>query len=1387
MATFAAGTYNVSSTINWPCGVSISGPTVAYSRTPNQTAIINWTGTGSWAFQYPSSCSTTGVVFQYMQVAGSRPAGGGGAIYLANGGGTAPTITDNYFWGINADTYGDGCAGCGEIYVDGTGSNQGHSVWSGLGITWNVFGSSANGGDCANLMSTFFYPSSWTPGQSSNPQLCSYQSGYSGGGPCNTNTNNYNNAGGECAAVSFHTSTTNAVLNNNITVYLEEGFKFQEPSPNGGQIGCGSPGDNQYLHTNLVAEYNDFGGIHRIPVEGQDTPCPGATTGSGMTINYNVVHDQVNPGYGSWMMSLPQYNGSVGNQTNIFTNETGNLFLQNVAPPCLYNYCGSYIPSLEFWGNGQANYNLGQGNALNCTVAYGYGLPPWSASYNIHQGTDNNPTVCQEEGDAQSTPTITGNTSTSTISAMVSPVPTLVPSGGTATSWVVNSAGSNLMANVNAWCTTDGSPPVPGSGTAKFYLSGTGGNIGSNTTVKCVGMWGQANQPTSYAASYGFVPSASVSATYNSCSSCTSQPSFDQVSGNVVINTSTPGAGIWYTTDGTTPVLPAGGVPAGNSSSYTPMCQPITQPPIGNLKNITSYGASTGSSDNTAAIESACSAAGTGSGTGIYIPAGTFHHTSQLTLNCNVYGQGSSSELYCPSPTTNGTNCQMYTTGSNLVWSNFSHQMPFTTRDASNFNIQFQNGSNNTTDTLMLVGGNAGGIYNQSTTNQIDTNNAMFNTGADCNIHNFTTNDVVDHTYVYNCGDDGISNFSYTGDPPTAGTLVQWNAIWNEPTARGIDAQGNNITVKDNLVENNAQASGILVTDLNGPSNYSPAVSNVLVEYNDIVNSSGSVYGASILLQASTLTVSNLSILGNIISDSANRTGILTESQGGTVENVSLTNNTIGTSGSTFTNVNSGGNSTANVQCTGNTPTNSGGACGGTNSSVATGSPVTYSGCVVGTAVQYTGPFAPTSPTIKAIAVFPGLTNSAVVTFSPGLTTAAPTFTPASGTTFSSTQSVTLTDSTPSSSIFYYTSTPAIQIITSVGPTFTDSSGYVWSLASTNGGQMVINGTTIPSTYNVIEMVYVNGNVWEENTSSNWYEVLSVVSPTVPTVNFSGTITTSPIPAFTGYSSPITLSASSSITAYATAPGYSQSPTIVSTYNLLNPAFTGCSQGNSTSTTSINVGGYVQQQAYCTYAGVTNPTNCTTTDQYGSAVSTWGTSNSSILSIGAVGAATGCSVGHQGPGCVSGVAAGSASARAAVGSTQCSPWTFTVSAVTPTLSSVTMSLQGGGSVITVGNPAQACVNMAYTSPTENTQVCGAGTDIYGTTVSNYTSSSPSNATIVSSTGVLSGVAAGATNISATAGTFTAPLFAVTVNPATANTPVIVNGPVRFQGTVTIGP
>jgi hypothetical protein len=53
------------------------------------------------------------------------------------------------------------------------------------------------------------------------------------------------------------------------------------------------------------------------------------------------------------------------------------------------------------------------------------------------------------------------------------------------------------------------------------------------------------------------------------------------------------------------------------------------------------------------------------------------------------------------------------------------------------------------------------------------------------------------------------------------------------------------------------------------------------------------------------------------------------------------------------------------------------------------------------------------------------------------------------------------------------------------GQTITDANGNIWSINA--GGQVVTNGAADPTTANVIALAYVNGKLWQENSSSLWW------------------------------------------------------------------------------------------------------------------------------------------------------------------------------------------------------------------------------------------------------------------------------------------------------------
>src|SRR5208282_1072524 len=204
---------------------------------------------------------------------------------------------------------------------------------------------------------------------------------------------------------------------------------------------------------------------------------------------------------------------------------------------------------------------------------------------------------------------------------------------------------------------------------------------------------------------------------------------------------------------------------------------------------------------------------------------------------------------------------------------------------------------------------------------------------------------------------------------------VQWNAIWNEPTARGISITANNETIQNNFVENSTSASGLLASTQNSVGDVSPAISNIIFGYNYVNNGTGGAYDGNIEVLSILQPITSVSIIGNTVANSTYN-GIRLSNSGGTgsLSDISLTNNALNVTGTAINNIGA-----TNVQCSGNTQNGSAVTCSGTNPTPATGTSVTYSQCVVGTAKQYTGPIPITgATTINAVAVTPGLTNSSV-------------------------------------------------------------------------------------------------------------------------------------------------------------------------------------------------------------------------------------------------------------------------------------------------------------------------------------------------------------------------------------------------------------------------
>lgn len=490
-----SGTSTLGTQIFVPCPSSalvIQGPVNSWPLpiSARPSAVIKNGMGGGVMFAIATPCSTP-ISFLNVEYDGQRPNTGGGFIYVGPNGLSNLTVVGDYVHGNQEITptlcgpannqswcYGDSDSTF--IYLDGY---TGGPIDSNITITRNVFGNSSPG-DCGNVMQ-------WVGGSINN--------GKSWAG--------YDQTGGECGALGVHISTTNLTFTNNVVQQQEQPMKLYEG---------GSADPNLFHQVNDVIAFNVFNFYHRIGIETQQSPTNQAQP---TLIANNLFMNPVAPSFGNWGISAPQ---------GTWTNITDNLMISNAA-----DSNGNAGPAnFEFWGNGVNDHNVEQGNVA-CGTDFGWGVTPnGSVSNNILQlavstcnvqlanGTVVNGIQNEYSGQLGSSvyPQMNGNSFTHTVSQLTSAAPVITsPNGQVIIADAGNSSGAR--GNTTIWYTTDGSTPTPGGGTSQVYTapftpSGT-------VTVKAIGMWGAPNQPFSYQAPYGYVPSAVVSATINGGGSVT--------------------------------------------------------------------------------------------------------------------------------------------------------------------------------------------------------------------------------------------------------------------------------------------------------------------------------------------------------------------------------------------------------------------------------------------------------------------------------------------------------------------------------------------------------------------------------------------------------------------------------------------------------------------------------------------------------------------------------------------------------------------------------------------------------------------------------------------------------------------------------------------------
>jgi hypothetical protein len=499
---FEEGTYNISSTLVIPCNnLTITGPPVF----PN-TAILNASFNNTGIFSMWGGC--TGMTLEYL--AGFNT----GLLYVGPGNSSNINFLHNTTGGLpssatNMSQYGTS----GSVYFDG---KVGQTL-SNVTVEYNSFG------DTKSCTAVF------TLAQDN---------------------------GGACAGILIHQGiTTNITIKYNKFFHLEEGMHVFQAAGNY------VPGAAQSASDNLDVEYNYFLSIHRIEVEIQE-----GTINHPTIVSNNIFQDQSYAYYGSLGLSTPccqwsTISATAGSSPGLLENN--NVSISSLRSQYSCTFCGAASNSgpafaHEYWGNGShADNNLIQGNFGN-GIEWGYGAGSWEINNNqicgpnmaLSRGNEAN-FISNEEGQ-NNPPSQTGNTTSSTCSAITSVTPTISEAAVNGTQMITLAdpgltSGPGPHGNTSIYYTTDGSNPVPGSGTTHLYSGPFSMPPG---TAKAVGLYGAGGTnpqtwPTTYPTGYGYVPSPVVTASITGTQGGTPTPTL------VSASLSTPGSTVTMVTGST--------------------------------------------------------------------------------------------------------------------------------------------------------------------------------------------------------------------------------------------------------------------------------------------------------------------------------------------------------------------------------------------------------------------------------------------------------------------------------------------------------------------------------------------------------------------------------------------------------------------------------------------------------------------------------------------------------------------------------------------------------------------------------------------------------------------------------------------------------------------
>lgn len=306
---------------------------------------------------------------------------------------------------------------------------------------------------------------------------------------------------GGCAGIVTHAGELlNLSINHNYVFHVSEGIHIE-------QLTTFKPGATNAVCVSCRVEYNYIYNYHRIGIEIQVS-----APKDPIFVQHNVVDEPINAFWGTFAMSMACcvsgfiQSGYSGFSPSLYYNDNVTISSGARGP-------GHPPYGVEWWGTGAQGLNsLVQGNFSNGYV-YGFGNPPWAVNHNYICG----PYMTKEGGYIANQqkvtpgPTESGNVTGPSCQAIPSLASTISPGPGLYSSPLTVTL-SNPGQNTSTYYTTDGTTPIPGSGTTKLYSGPF--SLTLPATVKAVGMWGVAPEPLTYPPGYGYIPSSVATAAY---------------------------------------------------------------------------------------------------------------------------------------------------------------------------------------------------------------------------------------------------------------------------------------------------------------------------------------------------------------------------------------------------------------------------------------------------------------------------------------------------------------------------------------------------------------------------------------------------------------------------------------------------------------------------------------------------------------------------------------------------------------------------------------------------------------------------------------------------------------------------------------------------------